>query len=164
MGVPRQTNDPTFKITSFVNEAHFALPLADVLNEVSHDIGEESDTTEHDDNCDDHLHVTDWKDIAITHGRQGCDGEITGLYDLSSFCLLIFQEYIIPCSIRIILSLLRIELLRDEEPATSKKVRDEHTNEYESEDLVNVHYKILFDDLLIIGCFSINTFNKLTDL
>jgi len=157
--VPWQTYDPAIEISSSVDEAHLAFPLADVLNEVTHDVRKEGYSTKHDHNGYNHLKVTDGKDVSVTYGSKGCDCKVAWFYHLMLLTFLVLQKHVIPCSFWIELSWLWVQLVGDVEPSAPKEVGDEDSNENKSQYFVHVHNEILLDDLLVVSCISIDTFN-----
>lgn len=60
------------QIGGLVDDAHLLLIITDNFDEITHDITEECNTTKHDNNRNNSLHIADREVIAVAHSAQRC--------------------------------------------------------------------------------------------
>ena len=67
-----QLDHPVSQITTLVLYTHLFLIVADDLDEVTHDVGEECYSTKHQNNCKNSFFVTDRKVISVSNSAETC--------------------------------------------------------------------------------------------
>ena len=131
------------QVTTSVNNTHILLIITDDLNKVTHDVGEEGNTTKHDDHCNYSFSAAHWEIVTITHCTKGSEGIIATNNELVSITLVS----------KLILgnpghSSSHFAVV---EPEATNEVSNNHSNDDQSEDFINIHHHILCNNLLVSG-------------
>ena len=77
------------KVTWFINDSHLLFIVWNNFYKITHDIGEESNTTKHDDNCHDTLKVWNGEVITVANGTKRRQGVIATHYKLHDLIFVI---------------------------------------------------------------------------
>ena len=118
---------------TFVDGAHFLLLVFNDLKNVTHYIREESNSTKHNNNCNDSLIVTDWIIISITHSTKCCKSIVTT--DDQLMCLIFLVKFVF-LDERVRLSV--VVNGTEHEPDAADEISNDDGDDNKSKDLVNI--------------------------
>lgn len=142
----RKQYQPVVKVTAFVDHAHFLFVIANDLDEVSHNVGEERNTTKHNDNSYDPLVVADWVVVTISNSTERCKSIVATNNQLMSLVLLI-ELVLLDEGVRLCVVVNGAE----HEPDATDEVSDDDGNDDQTEDLVDIEHHVLSHDLFVSG-------------
>ena len=146
-----QEGHPVVKLEGLLLDTQVLVEGRNDLDERSHDEGEETDTSEHDTDTEDHLDVGDGVQVTVSHCRQCCDREVARSDELVGVrVLLLVQRVFRDESVPFIVKLSSLQV-GDEVECAAGEESDNDGEQDQTEHLVDVVHDQLEDHTLASG-------------
>jgi len=121
------------------------------LNKVTHNIGKEGNTTEHNDNSQNPFRITNGIVVTIANGTQCGQGIVAGDNQLMHLRITIFQSKSIMFDEIVLVRVRGGLVLTKVPPAASNKVCYDHGNDNQSKDLINIEQEVVLHNSFVAG-------------
>ena len=129
--------------------AHLELIVLQDLNEVAHDVGEEGDAREHYDHGEDPFGAAYWVKVAVADCAQRGQGVVAADYQLFLLCYSVFNIQGIVLDEIVGVGVVGDLIVAKVPPGAPDEVRDDHGDDDQSQDLVDVQKEVVLHDSLV---------------
>lgn len=133
------------QVSTEVNVSHFLIVVCDDFDEVTHDVGKESYTTEHDNDSNESLVIADWVIISVAYSTQCGKCIVTTYYQLVRSCIFLQIKFFNECILTIQIAINGTE----QKPKAPNKISQYNSNHYKPDNFINIKHFILSYDLVV---------------